>query len=418
MKRLNPAIGPTIWCIAWFLAAATLPAATHTAKLVPKTILLTISDDELKPLPRQSMAAPATDASGSLGFPAELYRIPAEYEPEAGIIVRWGSFNDVLTQIIVGVTTGDDKARAFVVVSGDAQQGRAEKILSVAGAVMDRVRFIHYRADSPWMRDYGPRFLAQASDDYSSIDGRAETQFGSDPVQKLNGSRENNLFLNDEPDTQVVLDYTYNRFRLRDNLFTSFLSTLWGHPRLSVPLKHAGGNFHVFSNGEAFATERIEDDNPGLKRWRLIAWFLSIAGLDLTVYPSFPVDFDQSGHIDMWMLPVSDHRIIVGQYPAESGLPHEITERAVSELSSRGYRVYRTPGWHSKGTHYTYTNALIFNTLVFVPVFERYRKNNRVALEAFEDAFPYKQLIPVDCSRPIASSGAIHCLVIHIPKNP
>ena len=46
-----------------------------------------------------------------------------------------------------------------------------------------------------------------------------------------------------------------------------------------------------------------------------MAYFLFFGDMDLTVLPSFPVDFDRTGHIDMWFLPVADGEVTVGRYP-------------------------------------------------------------------------------------------------------
>ena len=94
---------------------------------------------------------------------------------------------------------------------------------------------------------------------------------------------------------------------------------------------------------------------------------LQYQNLHLTIFPGFPTSFDSTRHIDMWMLPVRDKVVIIGEYPASATTPHQITEDAVTELEGRGYTVFRTPGWNSSGTHFTYTNAVVFNRMVLVP---------------------------------------------------
>ena len=76
----------------------------------------------------------------------------------------------------------------------------------------------------------------------------------------------------------------------------------------------------------------------------------------------------------------------------------------------------RTPGWSSGGTHYTYTNAVIFNDIVFLPEFSGYATENAEALGVFQAAFPGKTVIPVDCTTIITYAGAIHCIVMHVPE--
>jgi len=176
------------------------------------------------------------------------------------------------------------------------------------------------------------------------------------------------------------------------------------------------GNIHVFSDGDAFVSDLILQENSGLELWELQAYFLTLARLQLTVLPSLPHSYDSTGHIDMWFLPVRDREVIVGRYRAKDTSTHRITEQTVSGLVARGYRVHRTPGWRSRGSHYTYTNSLIFNDLVFVPSYQSHSRRNTEALDAFQDAFPEKQVIPVESSRIISFEGALHCAVLQIPE--
>jgi agmatine/peptidylarginine deiminase len=118
------------------------------------------------------------------------------------------------------------------------------------------------------------------------------------------------------------------------------------------------------------------------------------------------------------MMTVRDREVIIGQYTPADGQAYTITEAAATGLAARGYTVHRTPGWSSGGTHYTYTNAVVFNQLVFVPEFAGYASENAAALAVFQAAFPAHQVIPVDCSQIIHSAGAIHCVVMHVPALP
>jgi hypothetical protein len=162
-------------------------------------------------------------------------------------------------------------------------------------------------------------------------------------------------------------------------------------------------------------TELILDENPGLSEQEVIDLFAAYEGLQLEITPGFPDWYDSTRHIDMWMLPVRDREVIIGQYDPGDGEPYTITEAMTAELSARGYTVHRTPGWNAGGTHYTYTNAVVFNGLVFVSEFNGYPAENAAALAVYQAAFPDHQVIPVDSSAIIGSAGALHCVVMHVP---
>ncbi len=360
--------------------AVAAPVAAEELVLVPQEVLDRIVDDNPNPLPANlaphERGLPLPPLAPWRTPPSGTVHTPAEYEPCAGLLVSWQDYTAVLTAMIVPLTTGDPEAIAWVVVDGASQQASATSTLTSAGADMSQVEFITYNRDSVWMRDYGPRFIFE------------------------DGSR-------------AMVDHAYNRPRPLDDDFPDFLSTLWGEPQYDLVLEHGGGNFHLMANGDAFMTDLILDENPGYTEQQVKDLFLAYENLDLTIYPGFPTSFDSTQHIDMWMLPVDEDEIIVGQYSSSTGQPYTITEAAVDDLEARGYTVHRTPGWNSGGTHYTYTNAVIMNDLVFMPSFGV--SQDAQALATFQAAFEDKTVIQVNSAGIITAAGALHCVVMHVP---
>ena len=364
-----------------------LPAAAvfaQEARTVPPEVLAAIADDGSEPLPR-SLAPGETvprlpDLRLPLAPPTGLVHTPAEYDRNLGLLVRWGDFNSVLTAITVAITTGDPDGRVWVIVSGAAQQASATTALTNAGADMSQVSFLTAATNSVWIRDYGPRFITEDGD-------------------------------------SAIVDHTYNRPRPQDDAIPDVVAGAWGQPQYDIPLVHGGGNFHLFSSGEAFMTELILNENPGLSAQDVEDDFAAYEGLDLTIWPPFPSSYDSTQHIDMWMLPARNRRAIVGAYPPGDGggVPFTVTEDAVAELVARGYTVFRTPGWRAGGTHYTYTNAVIFNKLVLVPSYNSYPSQNAAAVATFQAAFPGYQVIPIDSTQLVTFAGVIHCIIMHVP---
>jgi len=310
--------------------------------------------------------------------PSGTVRCPAEYEACAGLFLAWEGYTDLLTQMTVLITNNDPEAVVYMVVDTTSEQTSVVSTLTSAGANLSQVEFIVRVTDTVWIRDYGPRFILE--------DGQ-----------------------------RAIVDHTYNRPRPNDNALNDYIAALWGIPQYDIPLTHGGGNFHLFSNGDAFMTSLILTENPGHTADSVKALYAAYQGVDLTIYPGFPTSFDSTQHIDMWMLPVGDDQIIIGQYSASDGQPYTITENAVADLTARGYTVYRTPGWRSGGTHYTYTNAVILNDQVFMSKFNH--ANDAVALAVFQAAMPDKVIHQLDCSSIIQAAGALHCIVMHVPAD-
>jgi agmatine/peptidylarginine deiminase len=316
-----------------------------------------------------------------LAAPVGAVRAQAEYEPTDGILVRWGSFNALLTQMTVALTTGDAGANVYVVVTGASQQASATTTLSGAGARMSGVKFITQACASGcsvWMRDHGPRAIEN------------------------NGHR-------------AAIDHVYNRPRPVDDAFPGIWSSYSGESKFDIPLTHGGGNFHLFRNRDAFMTRLIVNENPGVTEQQIKDYYLAYQGLNLTLFDPFPTSYDSTQHIDMWMLPLDDDKVIISQHASSDGVPYTVTENAATTLAARGYTVFRTPAWQSGGTHYTYANGVLFNKLALVCQFNGYPTQNAQALATYTSALPDRVVVPIDCSSIIGSAGAIHCIVMHVP---
>ena len=305
---------------------------------------------------------------------------PAEYERNAGLLIRWGSQNALLTEMAVAMTTADPDMTLYVVVSS-ALQASAASTLSAAGTQMSRVQFIVGASDSVWIRDYGPRYIED--------DGR-----------------------------RSMVDHVYNRPRPNDDAVPGLVAQQLSETRYEIPLAHGGGNFHLFEDGSAYMTRLIANENAGLSEQQIRDYYLAYQGLDVTLTDPLPTSFDSTQHIDMWMLPADDGRVIINEYPNTGGIysvPRQVTEDTASLLASRGKTVLRIGGWRASNSHYTYANAVILNRTVLMCNFNGFASENANALSVFQQAFPTRTIVPVDCTSIITLAGAIHCIVMHMP---
>lgn len=352
--------------------------------------LATIVDDEPNPLPRglapRERPIQPHEIRGATAPPEGEVRAPAEYEYNRGIFIRWGAFNALLTSMVVPLTTATPPARVWIAVTGISQENSARSTLNNAEANLDYVHFIHQPCSgdncSVWMRDYGPRFI-----------------------------HENGVL--------AISDHTYNRpWRTQDNAFPDLIAGQWNVALYDIGLTHGGGNFHLFRNREAFMTRLIVNENFGVSESEIIARYAAHQGLDVTLTDPFPQSYDSTQHIDMWMLPLGDNKVIIGEYGAAegNGVPRMVTEATAAEMASRGYTVYRTPGWRSGGAHHTYANSVIVNQTALVCQFGGFPTQNAQALAVYQEAMPFHDIVPIDCSSIIPLSGAIHCIVKHIPE--
>ncbi len=359
--------------------------AVASVRLADPAFLATIRDDE-PTLPRgmtpfeQSIWRARDLSRAPLAPPGGTIDTPAEYERNAGLMIRWGQQNAILSAMAVAITTGEANFKLYVVVSAGLQAS-AQSTLTNAGANLSQVQFVIANSDSVWIRDYGPRFI----DD--------------------NGRR-------------AIVDHVYNRPRPNDDLVPGVFATLLGETKYDLPLSHGGGNFHLFEDGSAYMTSLIVNENPGATTQSVRDAYLAYQGLNLTVTDPMPVSFDSTQHIDMWMLPADGNRVIINEYPAIGGVyttPRQVTEAVATQLINSGKTVLRIGGFSVGGVHYTYTNAVVLNSTVLTCQFNGYTTQNQNALSVFQQAFPTRAIVPIDCSNIIGLAGAIHCIVMHVP---
>ena len=373
----------------YILAALCLLALIEPAvarpRLADPAYLATIRDDDPAPLPRNLTAhelslPPLVRADQARAAPPGAVRAQAEYEGNEGILIRWGSYNALQAEMVVPLTTATPASNVRVVVSGASQQASASSVLQGAGADMSRVKFVIANTDSVWMRDYGPRFVNDA------------------------GKR-------------AIIDHAYNRPRPNDNLFPGVVGGQLGETVYNLPLTHGGGNFHLFRTRDAYMTRLIANENPSLTEQQITDYFAEYEGLEVTLTDPFPASYDSTQHIDMWMLPLTDSKVLIGEYAAGegAGVPKMVTDATANLMQTRGYTVYRLPGWRSGTTHYTYTNSVIVNNVVLICRFNGQDARNAQAVSTYQAALPGFDIVTVDCSSIINQSGAIHCIVMHVP---
>ncbi|MBP6330131.1 MAG: agmatine deiminase family protein, partial [Dokdonella sp.] len=364
-----------IFVLATVLLLAVDPAMAATRRADPD-YLATIRDDDPNPLPRNlaphEIGVPLPQRPNQPSAPPSgPVRAQAEYEANQGILIRWGSYNALHTEMTVPLTTATPPSEVYVVVSGSSQQASASSVLQGGGADMDHVHFVIAATDSVWIRDYGPRFV-------------------------------------DDGGRRAIVDHEYNRPRPNDDLFPIGYGAQINETVYEIPLIHGGGNFHLFGTRDAYMTRLIVNENPGLSEQQIIDDYADYQGLDVTLTDPFPSSYDSTQHIDMWMLPLTDSKVIIGQYDANqgSGIPKQVTDATANLMQSRGYTVYRTPGWRS-GAHYTYTNSVIVNQMVLICRFGgSYTSQDAQALATYQSALPDHDIVQVDCSDIIFNAGA------------
>jgi agmatine deiminase len=322
--------------------------------------------------------------AGGTPPPTGPVRCASEYEAMSGIVVAWegsSSLQTILAMMGGQITTNGD-ADYYVVLDSSSEESSASAKLASYGTDLSRVHFVIRSTDSIWLRDYGPRYIF-------------------------------------EGECRAIIDHTYNRPRPQDNAFNIGMAAYMNHACYEVPLVHGGGNYHCNSTGEGHATELILNENSSLSQTQIVEHWRDYQNIETTIEDAFPTSIDSTQHIDMWMQIVDEATIIISDWPTQSGTTQDqICDAAASAFLARGWEVFRTPAVHSGGTHYTYTNMVICNDVVLLPLYTSSSVSgyNTPALEAVRSAMPDHQVVQINCQAIVGYAGVMHCICMHVPR--
>ena len=340
----------------------------------------------------------------------------AEFEPQEGIIIGWeggGTLNAIQAEMAKRITV-DAASKVYVVCDSAGVQSTANSTLVGAGCNMANVTFIIRTLDSIWMCDYGPRFIYEGN-------------------------------------CRATVDHWYNRAtRVNDNVFPDYWAQTYkkqGFYQLGSggnQLIHGGGNFHLDGgNNRGFATKLIFNENnppfttnPGggfntgqaFSEATIGVIWNQYQGLNMTLLDPFPTSVDVTQHLDMWMQPVDNNKVIISDWPLNPGSTQDnICDSTAATMTSQGYTVFRIPAYTSGpgGTHFTWTNTVFCNNILLVPTYTSLPAGapaaataNATALAVFQSALPPgKTAVGINCQNIIGLAGAVHCIVRIVPAH-
>jgi len=325
----------------------------------------------------------------------------AEYEPMEGVLIAWRAFTTLLSQMTQRLTTNG--AIVYVVVNSALEQNSANNTLTAGGSNMANVRFVVRTLDTVWIRDYGPRYVYEGA-------------------------------------CRAIVDHKYNRpTRLNDDAFPPYFGTLKKHTYYEYQnmygnqqLIHGGGNYHLDALGRGYATRLINNENPTLTEPQIVDIWSRYISVNTALQTPFPTSVDATQHIDMWMQIAGDNKVIISDWPYNAGSTQDnICDGAAAAMAAAGYTVHRVPARNLSGVHYTFTNVVICNNVVLVPLYTNTNITNAPeqvpgqgpvnlntqAFNAWAAAMPGYTLYQLNCDAIVPSAGVMHCVVMHLPRN-
>ncbi|MFH1530338.1 MAG: agmatine deiminase family protein [Pseudomonadota bacterium] len=317
--------------------------------------------------------------------PSEPVRSFAEFEPVQAMVMRPGGS---ISQFHQGILQGAAGHVPLIVLFHETgQAGGLEVELDDLGLDLDGFQLLDVGdTDAIWTRDYGPI-------SHVTLDG--EIGFA---------------------------DFRYYHGRHWDDAIPAKLAASWGVNAFRPSMSYEGGNFMADAQGTCYATEKIYQQNAGHTKSEVDQWMSEYAGCKQLVTLIWPKGLG-TGHIDMFAKLMDETTVILGEYdPALQPQNAAILDdnaallEALTTAGSKSLEIFRIPmPWDETKVWYTYTNALILNDMVLVPVYSKFKDLEAQALEVYEAAAPQLSIWTVNSDSIIPSGGAIHCVTMTVP---
>ncbi|MEO5906089.1 MAG: agmatine deiminase family protein [Saprospiraceae bacterium] len=308
-------------------------------------------------------------------------RMAAEWEPALGTLIAWPPSlpKKLITELAI-----DNKL--FVLVEDRNAQKDAVTTFSKWGIMPNQVKFIQapQGVDVSWTRDWGPHAVFTQHGTMKLADGRylyatPKTGFTCDDSLEL-------IYFDEKK--QPLLTKT-------DDKIPDYIAEGMNLEIIHLPFVFTGGN--VFTDGQrnGLSSCVLTNENrfSGVSDENFFLDVHQLLGLDNYHIIS---NFEESGiqHIDCLLKLLDEERIFVMRTPADHPLYEQYEGIVENELRymknayGRPYQILRldTDVYNSKGKLAAYSNSLILNKVVYVPLFGI--PQDSIAMQQWREAMP------------------------------
>jgi agmatine/peptidylarginine deiminase len=340
---------------------------------------------------------------------AHTLLLPAEWGEQAAVMLTWphpetdwAEQLHRVEQLYLEISHTIARHQKLLIVCRDqSHKERTARLLKKQGISAAGVVLITAPFNDTWVRDYGPLTVL--------VEGEAQ-----------------------------LCDFQFNAWGNKfpadlDNQVTGHLTAagLFGEtPCRSLDIVLEGGAVETDGEGTLLATRSSilsPSRNPGMTHEQLEAILGSSLGLKrfLWLEHGYVSGDDTDGHIDT-LARFSDPQTILYVTAHEDDPDRQELEAMAAELRSfrqhngSPYRliplpaVYPQTDKNGRRLPASYANFLIINNAVLMPVYED--PSDREAMHCIEQAFPQREVIPLDCRPLIRQNGSLHCITMQFPK--
>ncbi len=333
-------------------------------------------------------------------------RLPAEWEPQDGIILAWphaeSDWQPYLEQVepvFCELAREISRFERLIIVVPPGMEITGK--LRQADTTMENIVLCPTGTNDTWARDFGPITVLR------------------------NG-------------TPQLLDFGFNGWGLKfaadlDNRITRQLAEagVFRAPLRTIGMILEGGSIESDGQGTILTTAECllnPNRNPHLSREGLEPALAELLGADriLWLENGYLAGDDTDSHIDTLARLCPDDTILYvscddpadEHYQALAAMAEEL--RHLRTRKGDPYRLIPLPwpaaAYDDDGSRLpaTYANFLVINGAVLVPTYAGPR--DAEALAAVRETFPEREVIGVDCRALILQHGSLHCVTMQLPK--
>ncbi len=334
------------------------------------------------------------------------FRLPAEWEPQAGVLLAWPHADtdwaprlaEVETCYLALLAAIAHYELVLLCIPNERIRTRVENFLKSAAVNLARVRFITIAYDDTWLRDSGPITLTDGNQ--FRINDYRFTGWGG----KFEAHQDD---------------------RLIEGLFERGLFRA-EHSRIDWALE--GGGIESDGAGTVLTTwQCLHERHPELSQEQITKNLSETLGANrvLWLQHGHLQGDDTDAHIDTLARFAPDNGIVFQACDDPNDAHHAALALMQTELEQlrtpdlKSYTLHALP-WpkaiydNGRRLAASYANYLIINDAVLVPSYDD--PADAAAVSVIRRAYPGRQVITIPCRPLIWQNGSLHCVTMQLPR--
>jgi agmatine deiminase len=328
------------------------------------------------------------------------YHMPAEWERHDAIWLSWpydlDSFPEIdqVEKTYVSIIKAVHESETVnLLVVDELMTAHVLGMLKEAGVNLGRLRLHQIDYADVWFRDYGPTFVVNRAEKKLAIVNWIFNAWG-------------------EKYTELMRDARIPCLINEDLLLDCF------QPGIVLE----GGSIDVNGRGTVLTTEQCllnRNRNPQLSREEIECYLREYLGVRKVIWlKEGIVGDDTDGHVDDIARFVNPTTVLCAYEDDTADENYQVlkdnyeTLCASTDQDGKKLKVIKLPMPGFVGVEErlpaSYANFYIGNAVVLVPIFGH--KNDLIALEIIQEAFPERKVVGINCKELVHGLGTIHCI--------